>query len=118
MRIEAPTRQPARAIALPPGPIGAHSTRDRNKTLQDKTVQDKIIQDKNWLALPLLPLPAVAAGPGKAQDMSWLGGNWYGVVAFFGIPALLGVLCWTGAHYVIGARHRQERARETRHRPF
>lgn len=50
--------------------------------------------------------------------MSWLGGNWYGVIAFFGIPALLGILCWTGAHYVIGARHRHERARETRHRPF
>ncbi|HTI01324.1 MAG TPA: hypothetical protein VL752_10310 [Acidisoma sp.] len=50
--------------------------------------------------------------------MSWLGGNWYGVVAFFGIPALLGILCWTGAHYVIGARTRHERERETRHRPF
>ncbi|WP_459676737.1 hypothetical protein [Acidisoma sp. 7E03] len=50
--------------------------------------------------------------------MSWLGGTWYGVIAVFGVPALLGILCWTGAHYMIGARHRQERARETRRRPF
>jgi hypothetical protein len=103
----------ARAIALPLAWNGAHSSRDRNKTVQEKTVHHKI-----WLALLLLPLPAVAAGLGKAQDMSWLGGNWYGVIAVFGVPALLGILCWTGAHYVIGARHRHERARETRHRPF
>lgn len=75
-------------------------------------------QKKTLLALLSLPLPVLAAGLGKAHDMSWLGGNWYGVLAVFGVPALLGILCWTGAHYMIGARHRQERARETRHRPF
>jgi hypothetical protein len=108
MRIEVPAPACARAIALPFARNGAHSSRNRNKTVQGKT----------WLALLLLPLPALAAGLGKEQDMSWLGGNWYGVVAFFGIPALLGILCWTGAHYVIGARTRHERERETRHRPF
>lgn len=80
--------------------------------------QNKTDQDRVSLALLALPLPAVTAGLGKAHSMSWLGGNWYGVIAFFGIPAALGILCWTGAHYVIGARHRHERARETRHRPF
>lgn len=108
MRTEPPVPARARAIALPLARNGAHSSRTRNKT----------VQDKNSLALLLLPLPALAAGLAKAQDMSWLGGNWYGVIAVFGVPALLGILCWTGAHYVIGARHRHERARETRHRPF
>lgn len=108
MRIDPQPPARARAIALPLAQNGAHSSRNRNKTLHDRT----------WLALLLLPLPVLAAGFGKARDMSWLGGNWYGVVAFFGIPALLGILCWSGAHYVIGARHRHERARETRHRPF
>jgi hypothetical protein len=75
-------------------------------------------QKKTSLALLSIPALAVAASYGRTQDMSWLGGNWYGVIAFFGIPALLGILCWTGAHYVIGARHRHERARETRRRPF
>jgi hypothetical protein len=51
-------------------------------------------------------------GFGKAQDMSWLGGNWYGVLAFFGIPAALGIVCWFGAHSMLGARARQERARQ------
>lgn len=108
MRIDPQPPARARAIALPLTQNGAHSSRNRNKTVQDKT----------WLAWLLLPLPVLAAGFGKAHDMSWLGGNWYGVVAFFGVPAVLGILCWTGAHYVIGARHRHERARETRHRPF
>lgn len=69
------------------------------------------------LALLSSPLPALLAGFGKAQDMSWLGGNWYGVVAFFGIPAALGIICWVGVHNVLGARARHERARQAARRP-
>ncbi|WP_459695050.1 hypothetical protein [Acidisoma sp. C75] len=49
--------------------------------------------------------------------MSWLGGHWYGVLAFFGIPAILGILCWIGIHAAIVRRARHERAREARRRP-
>ncbi|GAB0119115.1 hypothetical protein Acid7E03_31870 [Acidisoma sp. 7E03] len=113
MRINARRAAHARAIALPPARNGADWSVTSNKTVQDPS-----LNEKTSLALLSLPLPALAAGLGKAHDMSWLGGTWYGVIAVFGVPALLGILCWTGAHYMIGARHRQERARETRRRPF
>jgi hypothetical protein len=48
--------------------------------------------------------------------MSWLVANWYGVCALFAAPALVGILCWIVAHNVIGARERQDRAREARKR--
>ncbi|MCB8883327.1 hypothetical protein ACELLULO517_23965 [Acidisoma cellulosilytica] len=44
--------------------------------------------------------------------MSWLGGNWYGVIAFFGIPAGLGILCWVAVHNMLGSRARHDRARQ------
>jgi hypothetical protein len=46
--------------------------------------------------------------------MSWLVANWYGVFAVFAAPAMVGILCWIVAHTVIGARERQDRAREAR----
>lgn len=105
--------QASRVIALPPARIGAHSSRNKNETGEQKHGPTQALLASLWLTVP-----AVWAGLGKAQDMSWLGGNWYGVIAFFGIPAALGILCWTGVHYLISARHRHERAREARHRPF
>ncbi len=110
MRIDRGATRPARVIALPAPRAGAHSA-----------------DNKTWLALLWLTLPAVVAGFGKAQDMSWLGGNWYGVLAIFGIPVLLGILCWAGVHFAIATRARHERARQARrrlpgsrasHRPF
>ena len=44
--------------------------------------------------------------------MSWLGENWYGVVAVFGIPAGLGIICWVAVHNMLGARARYERRRQ------
>jgi hypothetical protein len=59
-----------------------------------------------------IPALAVTASFGRTQDMSWLGGNWYGVVAVFGVPAALGVFCWVAVHNRLGARARAERARQ------
>jgi hypothetical protein len=87
--------QPPRAIALPHPATGAGS-----------------LQKMTLLALLSIPVLAAAASFGKAQDMSWLGGNWYGVVAVFGVPAALGVFCWVAVHNMLGARARQDRARQ------
>lgn len=48
--------------------------------------------------------------------MSWLGGDWYGVLAFFGIPAVIGIGCWVIAHSVMGMGERHAREREARRR--
>jgi hypothetical protein len=46
--------------------------------------------------------------------MSWLVGNWYGVIAFFGAPAIAGIAFWVIAHRIIGQRERDHREREAR----
>jgi cyanate permease len=46
--------------------------------------------------------------------MSWLVSNWYGVLALFATPAVLGVAFWVIAHRMIGERERHDRARDAR----
>lgn len=46
--------------------------------------------------------------------MSWLVSNWYGVLALFATPAIVGIGCWVVAHTIIGQRERHDRAREAR----
>ena len=46
--------------------------------------------------------------------MSWLSGNWYGVCAIFGAPAIAGIAFWVIAHRIIGKRERDDREREAR----
>jgi hypothetical protein len=59
---------------------------------------------------PLGLLPSL----GKAQAMSWLVANWYGVFALFGAPLVVGIGFWAIAHRVIGKRERHDREREAR----
>jgi hypothetical protein len=46
--------------------------------------------------------------------MSWLAANWYGVLALFGAPAIVGIGFWVIAHRIIGKRERDDRDREAR----
>ena len=46
--------------------------------------------------------------------MSSLTANWYGVIAMFGTPAIVGIVLWIVAHRLQGQRDRVDRERQAR----
>jgi cyanate permease len=46
--------------------------------------------------------------------MSWLAANWYGVLALFATPAIVGIAFWVIAHRILTQRERDHREREAR----